>query len=89
VNRFEDPEERPIEIQRIGAEEVARQVERVRDLRARRDPAGVDRALAAVGSTARGDGNLLPPTKEALRARATLGEVSDVLRSVFGEHRPR
>jgi methylmalonyl-CoA mutase N-terminal domain/subunit len=89
VNRFEDPEERPVEIQRIGAEEVARQVERVRTLRASRSRAEVDRALAEVDATARGDGNLLPPMKEALRARATLGEVSDVLRTVFGEHHPR
>ena len=41
-----------------------------------------------VRETARGDGNLLPPMREALRARATLGEVSDVLRDVFGEYRP-
>jgi methylmalonyl-CoA mutase N-terminal domain/subunit len=89
VNRFEDRDERPVEIQLIGAEEVARQVERVRALRASRDQAAVDRALAAVESTATGDGNLLPPMREALRARATLGEVSDVLRTVFGEHHPR
>jgi methylmalonyl-CoA mutase, N-terminal domain len=88
VNRFDDAEEQPVETQRIGAEEVARQVERVRTLRTSRDQGAVDRALADVESTARGDGNLLPPMKEALRARATLGEVSDVLRTVFGEHRP-
>ncbi len=89
VNRFEDPEERQVEIQRIGAEEVARQVERVRTLRSSRDQDEVERALADVETTARGDGNLLPPMKEALRVRATLGEVSDVLRGVFGEHHPR
>ena len=48
----------------------------------------VARALEAVERAARGTGNLLPPMKEALRARATLGEVSDVLRGVFGEYRP-
>jgi methylmalonyl-CoA mutase N-terminal domain/subunit len=42
-----------------------------------------------VGSAARDDANLLPPMREALRLRATLGEVSDVLREVFGEYRPR
>jgi methylmalonyl-CoA mutase, N-terminal domain len=88
VNRFEDAEEQPVETQRIGAEEVARQVQRVRTLRTSRDRVAVDRALADVESKARGDGNLLSPMKEALRARATLGEVSDVLRTVFGEHRP-
>ncbi|HZD79388.1 MAG TPA: methylmalonyl-CoA mutase family protein [Actinomycetota bacterium] len=89
VNRFLDPHERPVEIQRIGEEEVARQVERVRALRAGRDRAAVDASLAAVGAAARGSANLLPPMKEALRARATLGEVSDVLREAFGEYRPR
>ena len=89
VNRFEDADERSVEIQRIGAEEVARQVERVRALRASRDRDRVDRTLADVETAARGEGNLLPPMREALRARATLGEVSDVLRTVFGEHHPR
>jgi methylmalonyl-CoA mutase N-terminal domain/subunit len=89
VNRFVDAEERPLELLRIGQEEVARQVERVRELRASRDPEAVARALAAVEDAARGTANLLPPMREALRLRATLGEVSDVLRSVFGEYRPR
>jgi methylmalonyl-CoA mutase N-terminal domain/subunit len=88
VNRFEDPQERPVALLRIDEAEVAGQVERLRDLRACRDQAAVDRALTEVGGTARGTGNLLPPMKEALRARATLGEVSDVLRGVFGEYRP-
>jgi methylmalonyl-CoA mutase N-terminal domain/subunit len=88
VNRFEDPEERPVQIQRIAEEEVAKQVERVRALRASRDQAAVDARLAAVEHAARGTDNLLPPMKEALRARATLGEVSDVLRDVYGEYRP-
>ena len=88
VNRFQDPQEHPIEIQRIAEEEVARQIERLRALRASRDAEAVERALAEVETVASGTGNLLPPMKEALRARATLGEVSDVLRRVFGEHRP-
>jgi methylmalonyl-CoA mutase N-terminal domain/subunit len=49
----------------------------------------VTTALAAVEEAARGTENLLPPMREALRARATLGEVSDALRRVFGEYRPR
>jgi methylmalonyl-CoA mutase N-terminal domain/subunit len=67
---------------------VARQITRVRELRAARDGAAVQRALASVADAARGTANVLPPMKEALRARATLGEVSDVLRDVFGEYRP-
>jgi methylmalonyl-CoA mutase, N-terminal domain len=88
VNRFEDPDELPVEIQRISEEEVAGQVARVRELRTSRDQAAADRALEDVEAAARGTGNLLPPMKEALRARATLGEVSDVLRTVFGEYHP-
>jgi methylmalonyl-CoA mutase N-terminal domain/subunit len=88
VNRFQAVEEDARELQRIGAEEVERQVERVRTLRAERDASAVDAALADVRAAAEGSANLLPPMKEALRARATLGEVSDVLRGVFGEYRP-
>jgi methylmalonyl-CoA mutase N-terminal domain/subunit len=88
VNRFVEPEQDEIEIQRIGEEGVRRQVERTRRLRAERDQDAVDRALDGVREAARGTVNLLPPMKEALRARATLGEVSDALREVFGEYRP-
>ncbi|MGH9125158.1 MAG: methylmalonyl-CoA mutase family protein, partial [Acidimicrobiales bacterium] len=62
------------------------QGERLAELRARRDQAAVDRALGEVVSTAQGSQNLLVPMKEALRLRATLGEVSDALRGVFGVH---
>jgi methylmalonyl-CoA mutase N-terminal domain/subunit len=89
VNRFEDTEERPVEIQRISEEEVRRQVERTQALRAGRDDTAVREALAAVSRAAEGTDNLLPPMKGALRARATLGEVSDTLREAFGEYRPR
>ncbi|MGZ8578663.1 MAG: acyl-CoA mutase large subunit family protein [Actinomycetota bacterium] len=88
VNRFQIEDERPPELQRISEEDVARQVARLRELRAGRDQEETDAALRRVEEVARGDGNLLPGMKEALRARATLGEVSDVLRRVFGEHRP-
>jgi methylmalonyl-CoA mutase N-terminal domain/subunit len=88
VNRFVEEEGPPPEILRVDEAEAARQVERVRRLRAERDAAAVARALAAVEEAARGSANLLPPMKEALRARATLGEVSDALRRVFGEYRP-
>ena len=88
VNRFQAEEDRQPELQRIGDDEVAAQVARVRELRAARDQAAVDDALANVRTTADGPGNLLPPMREALKARATLGEVSDTLRDAFGEYRP-
>jgi methylmalonyl-CoA mutase len=56
-------------------------------LRADRDPARVEAALAALTSGAAGDANLLELTVEAMRARASVGEVSDALEEVFGRHR--
>jgi methylmalonyl-CoA mutase N-terminal domain/subunit len=88
VNRFQEREERPIELLRVSEADVAAQIERVRRLRAERDAEAVAAALKRVEAAARGTDNLLPPIREALRARATLGEVSDVLRGVFGEYRP-
>ena len=64
------------------------QIDRTRSVRAERDQAAVDRALADVAETAKGDGNLLVPMKAALKAMATLGEVSDVLRGEFGVYQP-
>ena len=88
VNRFVEPDDEPVELQRLDEAQVRAQVVRLAGLRASRDQAAVERALAAVEETARGTGNLLHPMREALNARATLGEVSDRLRAVFGEHRP-
>jgi methylmalonyl-CoA mutase N-terminal domain/subunit len=88
VNRFADAEAREIVLQRVSEEETAAQAARVRDLRAARDRAAVDARLAEVADAAEGTGNLLPPMREALRVRATLGEVSDVLRGAFGEYHP-
>jgi methylmalonyl-CoA mutase N-terminal domain/subunit len=87
VNRWVE-EDQPVDIQAIDESEVEAQNERVRTLRAERDQGAVDRALAAVTKAAQGTDNLLPPMKEALRARATLGEVSDALRAVFGVYSP-
>ncbi|MBA2579116.1 MAG: methylmalonyl-CoA mutase, partial [Euzebyaceae bacterium] len=57
-------------------------------LRAERDAGAVETALADVRKAAEGRDNLLPPMKEALRHLATVGEVCDTLREVFGTHRP-
>jgi methylmalonyl-CoA mutase N-terminal domain/subunit len=88
VNRFEEETEVPPELLRLDEAEVAAQIERLRALRANRDAGVVESALASVRECARGDGNLLPPMRDALHARATLGEVSDTLREVFGEYHP-
>ena len=63
------------------------QIARLRRLRAERDEAAVRAALAALTEAARGDGNLLALSIEAVRARATVGEISDALEEVFGRYR--
>jgi methylmalonyl-CoA mutase N-terminal domain/subunit len=88
VNRFvEEPPGSP-DVFPIDPRLQAEQIERVRQLRAGRDGEAVDGALADVAAAARGTQNLLVPIKEALRRRATLGEVSDVLREAFGVYQP-
>jgi methylmalonyl-CoA mutase N-terminal domain/subunit len=88
VNRFVEDEEEPVELHRVDEDAVRRQMERLRALRESRDGGAVDRSLKEVEEAARGTENVLYPMREALRARATLGEVSDALRRAFGEHRP-
>ncbi len=88
VNRYVDEdEELGIALHRIDEEMVARQVARVTRYKAEQDRAAVGAALATVRSTAEGTGNLLPVMKAALLAGATLGQVANALRDVFGEHR--
>ena len=64
------------------------QKQRLAEFKANRDASDVAARLEDVRTAARGDGNLLYPMKEALRANATLGEVSDALRDVFGTYQP-
>jgi len=87
VNRFTETTQEEVEILRVGAELEEEQVRRVRAVRAGRDQAKVDRALAEVHDVATGCDNLLPPMREALAAYATVGEVCNTLRGVFGVHR--
>jgi methylmalonyl-CoA mutase N-terminal domain/subunit len=88
VNRFEEDEEGPpVEILRIDAEVERAQVERVRALRARRDPGPWRAALDALEARARSGENLVPAMVDAVTAWATVGEIASRLRAVFGEHR--
>jgi methylmalonyl-CoA mutase N-terminal domain/subunit len=88
VNKFVDEATEPAEVFPIDPALERHQVERVRRTRAERDQPAVDAALLEVATTARGTANLLTPMKEALRRRATLGEISDVLRAEFGVYHP-
>ncbi len=87
VNRFTETSQAEVEIQRIGAGLEEAQVERLRQMRAQRDAGAATRALDGVRRAAEGTDNLLPPIRAALAARATLGEVCDALRDVFGVYR--
>jgi methylmalonyl-CoA mutase, N-terminal domain len=88
VNRFTVDAEDPYEPLRVDPSIEAAQAERLATLRAARDSGAVDRALAALRKAAEGTDNVLPPMKEALRARATIGEVCDALREVWGIYQP-
>jgi len=84
VNRFHEDEEAQVELQRIDPEAERRQLERTARVRAERDAGAAERALAAVRETARGEANLLPPMRDALRARCTVGEICETLRDEWG-----
>jgi methylmalonyl-CoA mutase, N-terminal domain len=85
VNRYQLENEPPLEILRIDPALERKQVERVQAVRARRDSAAVEAALARLKEdAARDDRNLMPPIVEAARAYVTLGEMCDALREVWG-----
>ncbi|MEU6286386.1 methylmalonyl-CoA mutase family protein [Streptomyces sp. NPDC046988] len=88
VNRFQLDEEEPYEPLRVDPAIEAQQAERLAKLRAERDQEAVDAALAALRKAAGGTGNVLYPMKDALRARATVGEVCNALREVWGTYEP-
>jgi len=89
VNKFQLAEEAPIETLDIDNHAVRdSQLARLRAVRAKRDPRAVDAALAALTHAAEsGEGNLLDLSIRAVRARATVGEVSDALEKAWGRHR--
>ena len=89
LNRFALDEEEPYEPLRVDPQIEHDQRERLAALRAERDNAAVEAALEAVREAARGTDNLLYPMREALRLRATGGEVSHALRDVWGLYVPR
>jgi len=87
VNRFAQAEEAAVPTLRIDPEVERSQVERLRALRARRDAARARAMVVRVEEAARSEANLLPAILEAVEAYATVGEISDALRRVFGEYR--
>ncbi|MGA9510771.1 MAG: methylmalonyl-CoA mutase family protein [Candidatus Sulfotelmatobacter sp.] len=87
VNRFEVEEEKAIPIQKIDPVLEPKQIERVRALRARRDAQPCTAALRAVEEAARSGENVMPKIIAAVEAFATVGEISDAMRRVFGEYK--
>ena len=87
VNEFASEQEVAVPIQRIDEALEGRQVERVRGLRMRRDQEAHAAALRRVEDVARGGGNLMPPILHAVESYATVGEIANVMRTVFGEYR--
>jgi methylmalonyl-CoA mutase N-terminal domain/subunit len=86
VNCYQDERATPLPLLRIDPEVERAQVERLQKLRARRDAARVQAALRQVEETARSEQNLMPAILAAVKAYATVGEISDALRKVFGEY---
>jgi methylmalonyl-CoA mutase, N-terminal domain len=87
VNRFQQEDGRGIAVFRIDPLLERAQAERLREFRASRSQSAATEKLAALEQAARGVSNLMPAMIEAAAAHATLGEISDRLRVVFGEHR--
>ncbi|TMM29756.1 MAG: methylmalonyl-CoA mutase [Actinobacteria bacterium] len=84
VNRYAEVQSEEIELHRLDPEAERRQLERTAHVRAERNAGEAETALERVRETARGEANVLPPMREALRARCTVGEICNVLREEFG-----
>jgi methylmalonyl-CoA mutase len=86
VNKYQVEDEAPMAIREISSEVRDQQVARLRQIKETRDNAAVQKALAAITKCAESNGNLLEVTIEAVRKRATLGEISDAMETVFGRY---
>jgi methylmalonyl-CoA mutase N-terminal domain/subunit len=86
VNRFQVEEEKPTNLLRVDPAVRISQIEKLRKLKSERDNEEVKKGLAQLKQAAEGSGNLMPPIFSAVKAYATLGEICDVMREVFGEY---
>lgn len=86
VNRYVTEEDTQPEILTVSEQAARRQIDRLRQVRADRDALAVDGALGALETAADGDANLMPLILDAVRAYASVGEICDTLRRVFGEY---
>jgi methylmalonyl-CoA mutase N-terminal domain/subunit len=87
VNRFVEGDAARLPVLKVDESVQRDRAERLRALRAKRDASAVSAVLDAVAEAARGDTNLCPRILTAVESGATLGEISDTMRAVFGTHR--
>ncbi len=88
INKFRVKEDQPTKILRVDPSVREQQVGKINKVKAERSAAEVQSTLAALKQAAQGDENLMVPIVNAVRVYATLGEICDVLREVFGEYKP-
>jgi methylmalonyl-CoA mutase N-terminal domain/subunit len=89
VNKYEEDDIEVPDLLRVDPESENLQVTRLKEFKANRDQAKVDRRLEELRGAARGTDNVLPFIKEALRERASLGEVCGAMQDVFGKYQPK
>src|SRR6266702_2072903 len=89
VNRFKEGDQKDVNIQRISPSVERRQIQQLRKFKNSRSKAKVNSALSRLGSAASGDSNLVDDILRAVRSECTVGEISDLFRSRFGEYRVR
>ena len=86
LNKFQDEEVPPKNLLRVDLGVMESQVAKLKQLKAERDDIAVDSAIGKLKKCAQGSDNLMPPIMEAVKSYATLGEICDTLREVFGEY---
>lgn len=88
LNKFQVKEQPPQNLLRVDMSVQKSQGEKIAAVKAKRDSAAVAQALAELRTAAQGTANLMPPILAAVKSYATLQEICDVMRDVFGEYRP-
>ena len=86
VNAYRAEEVEAVPLLRLDAAQEGERAQALADFRAKRDRSAAEASLDRLRAAAEGGSNLMPPTVEAVEAAATLGEISDALRDVFGTH---
>jgi methylmalonyl-CoA mutase N-terminal domain/subunit len=86
LNKFQVQEEKPKELLKVDPTVRDQQVKRLQELKSQRNQNEVAASLAKVKDAAQSGANLMPPILEAVRSMATLGEICDTMREVFGEY---